>query len=57
MGFFPPEPSIVLEDTTLLCRPCSLHGEQKCPFASECMYNIEPKIVAYTMETLLARLI
>lgn len=45
-GFFPPKPSVVLEDITLACRPCSLHGKATCPYDMECMSNIEPQYVA-----------
>ena len=55
-GFFPPQPSIVLEDTTVSCRPCSLHGNDECPYLKECLYNIEPQYVFYQIEQLLYRL-
>ena len=44
-GFFPQKPSIVLEDTSLTCRPCSLHGKEECIYQHECMRHIEPDMV------------
>ena len=52
-GFFPPPPSVVLEDTSLSCRPCSLHGNTPCPHSKDCLYNIEPQYVFYQVEQLL----
>ncbi len=45
-GFFPfRTPNVVLEKS-LLCRPCSFHGSQKCPLQHfECMAHILPEEV------------
>lgn len=55
-GFFPPSPSVVLEDKSLACRPCSLHGNTPCPYSMECLYNIEPQYVFYQVEQLLYKM-
>ncbi|MGL5000551.1 MAG: glycosyltransferase family 9 protein [Cetobacterium sp.] len=46
-GFFPwSENSEVLEVDDLSCRPCSIHGGNKCPKGHfKCMLNIKPEIV------------
>lgn len=46
-GFFPWSlNSEVLEDKDLKCRPCSIHGGEKCPKGDfKCMLNITPEIV------------
>lgn len=44
-GFFPQKPSVVLEDASLTCRPCSLHGKEECIYQHECMRHIEPEVV------------
>lgn len=46
-GFFPwSENSEVLEVKDLECRPCSLHGGDKCPKAHfKCMLDIKPELV------------
>ncbi len=45
-GFFPTGRAVVLEDKTLKCRPCSLHGTSKCPKKHhKCMKNITPESV------------
>lgn len=53
-GFFPPAPSIIVEDKSLMCRPCSLHGNTPCTHAMECMYNLEPMYVFNKMQELIA---
>lgn len=46
-GFFPwSKNSEVLENKNLDCRPCSIHGGDKCPKGHfKCMLEIKPKIV------------
>lgn len=48
LGFFPYDTkSIVIENTGLPCRPCSLHGGDNCPLGHFlCMKDIEPERVA-----------
>lgn len=44
-GFYPtPEEGCVLE-TTLPCRPCSLHGAKPCPHNGRCLREITPQTV------------
>ncbi|MGL4904917.1 MAG: glycosyltransferase family 9 protein, partial [Cetobacterium sp.] len=45
-GFFPwSENSEVLEIEGLLCRPCSIHGGNKCPKGHfKCMLEIKPEL-------------
>jgi len=47
LGFMPGHKnSIVIEDNTVPCRPCSLHGRKACPKGHfKCMYNLEPEKV------------
>lgn len=47
LGFFPwSKNSIIFETEGLLCRPCSLHGGNKCPQKHfKCMLDIKPEIV------------
>ena len=44
LGFFPRGPgSTVIEDETLDCRPCGLHGPRRCPLGHHrCMTGITP---------------
>jgi ADP-heptose:LPS heptosyltransferase len=45
-GFVTEKDFTVLEDKSLLCRPCHLHGGGKCPIGTfECMRNLKPEIV------------
>lgn len=48
LGFFPYDTkSVVIENNNLDCRPCSLHGGNKCPLGHFlCMKTIKPEIVA-----------
>ncbi len=54
-GFFPKSNlSRVVENRELACRPCSLHGTDKCPLGShECMRSITPERVLEAIEELL----
>ncbi|WP_462427439.1 glycosyltransferase family 9 protein [Fusobacterium varium] len=47
LGFFPwSENSKVFETENLTCRPCSLHGGDKCPQRHfKCMLDIKPKMI------------
>ena len=46
-GFYPyGENDIVIEDVNLACRPCSIHGGDKCPLETfDCMKNISAGMV------------
>lgn len=43
-GFYPRgERDLVLEDATLKCKPCRIHGSDKCPIGThDCMKNVKP---------------
>ena len=47
-GFAPFGPqSYVIENETLACRPCAIHGGNKCPLKTfECMESLKPEEVA-----------
>ena len=47
LGFFPwSKNSVIFETEGLPCRPCSLHGGDKCPQKHfKCMLDIKPEIV------------
>ncbi len=54
-GFFPyHRSSKVVETETLGCRPCSIHGGNRCPIGTfECMRNISPeRIVSESLKLL-----
>ncbi|MEO0181517.1 MAG: glycosyltransferase family 9 protein [candidate division WOR-3 bacterium] len=52
-GFGPlPGQGIVLEKN-LRCRPCSLHGERRCPHALECLTGINPQTVLQSLGVVL----
>lgn len=37
----------VIENTSLACRPCTIHGGKKCPIGTfECMTSLKPEMVA-----------
>ncbi len=48
LGFAPNQNnSLIIEDSELQCRPCSLHGWGKCPKGHfKCMLNLNPEKVA-----------
>jgi heptosyltransferase-2 len=54
-GFYPlADNSIVIEKMSVKCRPCSIHGKNKCPQKHfECMKNINPEIVFENVKKLL----
>ncbi|MDZ4661596.1 MAG: glycosyltransferase family 9 protein [Pseudomonadota bacterium] len=46
LGYRPWTPNALVVQKELSCRPCGLHGSQKCPIGThECMKGIEPKKV------------
>lgn len=53
-GFFPwSKNSIVFENNNIDCRPCSLHGGEKCPKKHfRCMRDIKPKDILDYLENL-----
>jgi heptosyltransferase-2 len=54
LGFFPwSKNSEVLENMNLDCRPCGLHGGEKCPKGHfKCMLDIKPELVYEKIETI-----
>ncbi len=53
-GFFPKGESIVLDNRDLKCRPCSLHGSNRCPKGHhKCMRDINPESVFNAVKLLL----
>jgi len=57
MGFFPySQNALVVERKELKCRPCSLHGGDRCPKQHfKCMLEIEPKEVVEAGTRLLSQ--
>ncbi|MCX7761008.1 MAG: glycosyltransferase family 9 protein [Hydrogenothermaceae bacterium] len=55
-GFYPYRNGVVIEVNGLNCRPCGLHGHNRCPLGThECMEKINPQEVlkeAYRLVTL-----
>ncbi|MCB0725416.1 MAG: glycosyltransferase family 9 protein [Ignavibacteriae bacterium] len=51
-GFFPyGENDVIVETNGLACRPCSIHGGNKCPIGTfECMMRIEKKDIVKKAE-------
>jgi heptosyltransferase-2 len=47
LGFYPQGPkAAVVEISDLACRPCSLHGDEKCPRGHhDCMNKLSPEKV------------
>jgi heptosyltransferase-2 len=55
-GFVTEKDFTVLEDKSLLCRPCHLHGGVKCPIGTfECMRNVTPDMVIKEIKKLTRR--
>lgn len=54
-GFAPyRENDIILEDKSLECRPCNIHGPMECPLKHHnCMRNITPEMVVQSAEKFL----
>ena len=57
LGFFPwSKNSVIFETEGLPCRPCSLHGGDKCPQKHfKCMLDIKPEIVLNEILKIIAR--
>ena len=49
-GFFPAGPKDIALESTLPCRPCSLHGKTPCPQAGECLAALAPERVMQAIE-------
>lgn len=49
-GFYPEGPRDRVLETSLPCRPCSLHGGLACPRAGECLASITPEEVLRALE-------
>ncbi len=54
-GFAPREQNdIILENSTLTCRPCAIHGGKVCPIGThECMKSITPEMVTRSVRDIL----
>lgn len=54
-GFGPlAEGSIVVQNETLKCRPCRIHGSEECPIGThECMSSITPDMIQKRIEMML----
>ncbi len=51
LGFAPVNKKAVILEVELSCRPCSLHGREKCPKGHfQCMYNIKPAKIFSVIE-------
>lgn len=49
--------SLVIQDTTLACRPCSPHGTKECPIAThQCMKNITVERVMSAVKAMIPNL-
>jgi heptosyltransferase-2 len=54
-GFYPYKNGIVVEIEGLKCRPCGLHGHDKCPIGThECMEKINPEMVIENIDKILS---
>ena len=55
-GFFPyGKRDIVFETNGLKCRPCSIHGGNKCPIGTfECMLKIKEEAILESVKKILA---
>ncbi|MDR0927030.1 MAG: glycosyltransferase family 9 protein [Ignavibacteria bacterium] len=55
IGFAPlAEKSAIVEDTSVCCRPCGIHGRKKCPKKHfQCMQNITPDKVFFTVQSII----
>ena len=56
-GFAPRgEASVVLQNETLSCRPCAIHGGNRCPLGTlECMKSVRPERVGLTIESIVTK--
>jgi len=56
LGFFPYSPKAQVIELDLKCRPCSLHGDKKCPKGHfECMLGISPEMVFEKAQKMLSQ--
>lgn len=55
LGYKPWNPqAVVVEDQSLLCRPCGQHGTKTCPIGTHaCMKNLKPSYVAEVLQSIL----
>jgi len=51
-GFFPTGPHDIVLESTLPCRPCSLHGKADCSRNGECLAAISPEQVLRVIENM-----
>lgn len=58
-GFAPRgEHSLILQNDTLQCRPCAIHGGNQCPLGTlECMKSVKPELAARAIESILRKMI
>ncbi len=54
-GFFPPGDTNIILEANIPCRPCSLHGDKKCPIQRKCMEELTPIQVMNAIKKILAR--
>jgi heptosyltransferase-2 len=55
-GFFPQGPGHHVFERELSCRPCSVHGTEKCPLGHhKCMLELEPGEIGQHLRSVLAR--
>jgi heptosyltransferase-2 len=56
-GFYPiGKDDIVMQTLGLKCRPCSIHGGDKCPIKTfDCMHNIKAKDIYEKVISMLFR--
>ena len=46
--------NVIIENKKLSCRPCAVHGGEKCPIETfECMFSLKPELVYSKIEKLL----
>jgi len=57
-GFGPlADNSLIIQNETLECRPCRIHGSDVCPLGTlECMNSIRPEKVAQQVETIITNI-
>lgn len=58
-GFAPRgEESLILQNDTLQCRPCAIHGGNQCPLGTlECMKSVKPERATKAIESILTKMI
>lgn len=52
-GFFPSVGENIILEANIPCRPCSLHGDKKCPIQRKCMEEISPTEVMNAIKKIL----